>query len=396
MKRILVMLATVLLISMQAYALDDAHWRKADAAIDRGIEYLRTTQNEDGSWSPKPGPAITALVMQVMLDRPDIAPDDPTVAKALAYILQHVREDGGIHGGILENYNTAICLSALARVNDHPDAAQAIAAAQEYLKSLQWKAGMTTPDGEVITEDHPFVGGAGYGGHGRPDGSNTQIMLQGLYDSGVDCNDPAFQRAIVFISRMQGIESNEMNGDAIAQDGGMIYSTTISKDLVGIPESKANPELMDKAEELAKQGVPLEEIEEVVVGLRTYGSMTYAGFKSYVYAQLDRDDPRVVAAYDWIRSHWMLDRNPGMPEGMDQQGLYYMYMTLGRALGAWGSTTIETPQGRSHDWANELIDALTSRQREDGSWVNEADRWMEGDPNLVTAYALIALEEAIR
>jgi squalene-hopene/tetraprenyl-beta-curcumene cyclase len=27
----------------------------------------------------------------------------------------------------------------------------------------------------------------------------------------------------------------------------------------------------------------------------------------------------------------------------------------------------------------------------DGSWVNENPRWMEGDPNLVTAYALLAL-----
>ena len=160
-----------------------------------------------------------------------------------------------------------------------------------------------------------------------------------------------------------------------------------------MPESKANPELMKQAEQMVEAGKDEAEILASVSGLRTYGSITYAGFKSYVYAQLDRDDPRVVAAKEWIERHFTLDRNPGMPEGMDQQGLFYMYMTMGRALDAWGTTFIETPDG-SVDWANALIDAVTQRQREDGAWVNDADRWMEGDPNLVTAYALIALQSA--
>ena len=34
---------------------------------------------------------------------------------------------------------------------------------------------------------------------------------------------------------------------------------------------------------------------------------------------------------------------------------------------------------------------LASLQQKNGSWINEADRWYEGDPNLVTAYCLIAL-----
>ena len=35
--------------------------------------------------------------------------------------------------------------------------------------------------------------------------------------------------------------------------------------------------------------------------------------------------------------------------------------------------------------------AVALRQREDGSWVNEEKKWLEGDPNIVTAYALLAL-----
>ena len=40
--------------------------------------------------------------------------------------------------------------------------------------------------------------------------------------------------------------------------------------------------------------------------------------------------------------------------------------------------------------------SLVAAQRPDGSWVNAADRWQEGQPELVTAYAVLALEEAIK
>ena len=51
-------------------------------------------------------------------------------------------------------------------------------------------------------------------------------------------------------------------------------------------------------------------------------------------------------------------------------------------------------KGASHDWRAELVAALAKRQQREGGWVNPADRFMEGDPNLVTAYALLALAYA--
>ena len=47
--------------------------------------------------------------------------------------------------------------------------------------------------------------------------------------------------------------------------------------------------------------------------------------------------------------------------------------------------------GTKHDWKKELTVKLASLQQPNGSWTNPADRWYEGDPNLVTAYCLIAL-----
>ena len=57
----------------------------------------------------------------------------------------------------------------------------------------------------------------------------------------------------------------------------------------------------------------------------------------------------------------------------------------------------ETPKESSaRNWRNELTDALLASQRADGSWVNSADRWQEGQPELVTVYALLALEEVLK
>ncbi len=365
-------------------AVDDAHWAKADEAMKRGIAYLRGTQNDDGSWSPQAGPAVTAMVLTVLLDHPDTPTADPMVQKALEYVLSKRQPDGGIYDEILANYNTSICLAALSRVNDIPEAAEAITKAQQFLRGLQW-SDQSGPKGDPVDRAHAFYGGAGYGKHGRPDMSNTQIMLDGLYESGMDCNDPIFKRAMVFITRCQGTAANTAFGDQIVQDGGFIYATSVNKDLVGVPQSMANPEMIDEA----KAGRP-------VSGLRTYGSMTYAGFKSYLYAQLDRDDPRVVEAYQWIRRNYTVDHNPGLPGSMKLQGYYYYLMTFSKALNAWGADTIQTTDGQKRIWAHDLIDQLSTRQNQDGSWVNEADRWMESDPGLVTAYALIALTHAVR
>ena len=370
------------LIASPGFAVDDAHWSQANEAIEKGIAYLRQTQNEDGSWTPQAGPAVTAMALAVMLDQPNASVEDPAVQRALQYILSKCLPDGGIHDGILANYNTSICLSVLARVNDQPGVAEAIAKTHGFLRGLQW-SDQSGPQGDAVEPDHPFYGGAGYGKHGRPDMSNTQIMLEGLYQSGMDCNDPIFKRALVFITRCQGTAANTEFGDQIVQDGGFIYATSVNKDLPGVPQSMANPEMIDEA----KAGRP-------VSGLRTYGSMTYAGFKSYLYAQLDRDDPRVVDAYQWIQRNYTVAHNPGLPEPMKMQGYYYYLMTFAKALDAWGADTIETADGQKHVWSHDLIEQLVELQNEDGSWLNEADRWMEGDKGLVTCYALMALTHA--
>ena len=370
-KACLATLALLLTLAPQARALDDAHARRAEHAVDEAIEYLRRAQNEDGSWTPKPGPAITGLVVAGMLRHPDIDRDDPTVRKGLDYILAHQKPDGGFYDKHLKNYNTGLCLMALGRVGDDPEIRAKIEEAWDFFRKLQWTEGKTDPQGNPITRTHPYYGGAAYGdsSHGRPDGSNTNMMIAALYDSGFDCSRPLVQRAVAFLSRLQGASTNDLFADTIVNDGGMIYATSINKDHIGVPQTRTS----DASYERIVEG----EKEEYDRPLPTYGSMTYAGYMSFLYAQLDRKDPRVVAARSWISNNYAVDHHPRM----GQASYYYYLYFMTRALRANGQERIGTPEGRWHDWANDVIDALADRQRD--------------DPNLVTGYALNALQTAL-
>ncbi|QDU70930.1 prenyltransferase/squalene oxidase repeat-containing protein [Mucisphaera calidilacus] len=374
-------LMLVVWLMITGVASGEAVSKRVDAAVGHAIEALSERQRETGAWTPEPGPAVTAMVLEGMLAEPGYGIEYPPAERALGYVLSFAREDGGIHGGFLQNYNTSISIAALAYVSDRVEVADVIDRAHDYLRGLQW-VDQADPQGDKVTPTHPYFGGAGYGGHGRPDLSNTAMMISGLRRSGLDAEDVVYQRALVFLTRLQGVRENDLFDQAVLpRDGGFIYATSVNLDRIGVPESKASPAMIDEA--LA--GRP-------VSGLRSYGTMTYAGFMSYLYAELDRDDPRVRAAYGWLRENYVLDHNPGMPEAQAREGLFYYYLVMARALSAWGDPILVTDEG-GVAWAEALAERLLELQGEDGLWVNDSPRWMEGDPNLATAYAILALQE---
>jgi squalene-hopene/tetraprenyl-beta-curcumene cyclase len=131
--------------------------------------------------------------------------------------------------------------------------------------------------------------------------------------------------------------------------------------------------------------------EDDGAGLRSYGSMTYAGLKSMVYAKLNRDDPRVKAAMEWIQRHFTFAENPGLGNA----GLYYYLHTCAKALAAYGDETVTDAAGKPRAWRVEFIAQAVGLQNPDGSWANENGRWMESVPELSTAYTVLALEAAL-
>ena len=122
--------------------------------------------------------------------------------------------------------------------------------------------------------------------------------------------------------------------------------------------------------------------------LRSYGSMSYAGLLSFIYAEMKADDPRLLAARDWLKAHYTVEENPGM----GQQGLYYYYHTMSKALTLSGIEEIKDASGKKRDWRKELALELLNQQDPKGFWLNENGRWWERDPILVTSYALLTLE----
>ncbi len=373
---------------------------QAEAMAERAIAFLRERQDEaSGGWNHRESgpnlPAITGLVVNGMLLDPEINGRDPAVRRGVEYILRFSQADGGIYDRILPSYNTSICVSALAQLEpDDPNygvAREVIDAAVRLLRGLQFSEEAQAPAGEagVTTErvdrDHPFYGGIGYGTSGRPDNSNLTFMLQALHDAGVPGDDPAFQRALVFLARTQMLdEVNDMDYAEGSAQGGFIYATSPDGEQIGVGESKAG-----EIEEVTPDG-------RRVSRLRSYGSMTYAGFKSMVFADLTPDDPRVRAAMGWIRRNYTLRENPGI--GND--GLYYYYLTFARALDTLGTPVLDIyeDEDRSREtlWPVDLIEQLAEMQEEDGSFRSVDTRWMEGDPVLITAYSLIALQHARR
>ncbi len=330
--------------------------------VTKAVAFLKPRQAADGTWSAdRKEPGITALVITALMRSKRVTPADPAVTKALTYLEQFIGPKGGFSEAPHANYTTSIALMAFHEANKDGRFDAIVKGSRNFLTTMQWD------ESEGKGKESDFYGGAGYGGkNSRPDLSNTAFMIEALRDSGLPADDPALQRALVFVSRCQNLKS-EFNDQPWADkvnDGGFIYT--------------------------AANGGTSVAGKNVDGGLRSYAGMTYAGLKSMIYAGLNSDDPRVKAAIDYIAKHYSLDENPGL----GQRGLYYYYQTFAKAMALMDKPKFADSSGKEHNWRTDLIEALAKRQNSDGSWVNPADGFMEGDPNLVTSYGLLALSYA--
>jgi squalene-hopene/tetraprenyl-beta-curcumene cyclase len=338
-----------------------------EQTTDKAIAFLKANQDSDGSWASKTSPGITGIVVTGMLQSGRVSADDPNVDKGLKYIESLINRKAGHIAGPdprvqLQNYVTSINVMALVAAK-RDSYKGVIADATRFLRKLQWD------EDEGIKPDNDFWGGAGYDSKSRPDLSNTQFFLDALVAAGVPKDDPAFKKAAKFVSRCQNIkgESNDQPWAPKIDDGTFIYSPAAG----GSTKTQDNPN--------ADGSLP------------GYGSMTYAGIKSLIYCGVDKNDIRIKRAYEWIQKNYTVERNPGMPDLRSQWGLYYYYHTMAKCLDVLGIHEVVDTKGNKHDWRADITAALAKRQKPDGSWTNEQDKWMEGDPRVVTGYALMAL-----
>ena len=341
---------------------------EVEHAIDRGLSFLLSSQSEAGWWSTADHPALTGLALTAFLGHPQDryrTSPPPALKKAFQFILDSAKPDGRIYRTSLTNYNTAICTTTLA-LAENPAYTPIIRRARKWLTRSQVDLG------QQDALDSPFDGGMGYNDkYEHSDLSNTLITLETLYYTrskdreGPDGLD--WEAAIHFIQHCQNLPSHNTEpwvSQASQDKGGFVYFPG---------ESKAG----NTTDPVTGR-----------VALRSYGSMSYAGLLSYVYADLDLDDPRVTAVLAWLGENYTLEENPAM--GL--QGYYYYLHLMSKALATLELDKLQLKDGSSIDWRRALAMRLINLQQTKGSWINANGRWWENDPILVTAYAVMALE----
>ena len=367
-------------------------------AIDIGLRWLKGQQAEEGHWSLKQYPAMTGLVVWACLREPGRPVRDvpPHVRKGLAFIANCANPDGSIartvnapRGRPLRTYNTALCMEALAASADSKYE-DIVKRARKYLiKSQRLEPGV-------------YYGGLGYDAEFRrkyADMNNTCLALEAMkYTTFVvsrrqhscappvtekelgaardqekkkDYDDVNWKAAATFLRRCQNTPSDDPKKyvSLTPKDrGGFFYEPN---------RGQAGAVKHAKGER----------------AWNSHGVASYGGLLCLLYADLKRDDPSVEAAVGWIRRNYTLDEHPGC----GQQGLYFYYLTMAKALSVYGEEPLKLADGREVDWRTELAKRIVSLQRIEaktglGYWKNDNGRWMENNPVLTTAYEILALE----
>jgi len=312
-----------------------------------GLRYLRDRHAlyANGSWSNDVG--ITSLAALAFLNF-GFGEDDPEVASAIQYIRDNVRDDGSIYSDYdHRTYNTSMAILALKATHNHLYDDE-IEAARDWLVASQWDDNCLWGS---VDESNWYWGGFGYGRNIRPDLSNTQWALLALHAAGLSDDDRTWDKALTFVSRCQNWPTNDQSW--ASSDGGFIYYPGYS----------------------------------IAGGTVSYGSMTGAGIWGLALCGLEPTEERFAAGLDWVSNNYSWDYNPLTGGSWGNNGLYYYYVSLSKGLTMARRTRIA-----GHDWFYEMASTLIDLQHSDGHWVNSNGWAWEGNPELVTAYAVLALE----
>lgn len=355
-------------LALPLAAADAPSKAEVEALIAAGQNYLLSQAQADGALAPgrKFTLGVTALAAETLALPPlALAADHAALKGAWAYTVKFKQPDGGVYNPEegLGNYCTSLALRLAVALKVQDPAL--VKGMQGYLLGLQNK--------DAGSVSH---GGIGYGsrGAGHEDLSNTGYAVQALSASGVPASDPQMQAALKFLERCQNLSSvNKLPW--VTNDGGAVYAPD---------ESKAAGSWDPKAAEAT-----------VKPKLASYGSMTYTLISSYLALELKPDDERVKAALGWVKANYQFDVNPGMAKGKEQQGLFYYYGAMAKTFDLVDATVVELPGGRKADWRADLFAAVKARAQQEGGkafWINSADRWAEGMPQLVTAYTVAVLK----
>ncbi len=343
-------------------------------AVEKALGWLVSVQGVEGEWSGTAHPAISALVLNAMdaavsglsLPRERF---EASRRRGMAFLRSRVKPDGGIYSESLTLYNTALSLTALLRSGDPSDRSLTDRAAA--FVAAQQARGMDRPE---------LDGGIGYGPTGvspkrqHPDLDNTLVALEALRahaearkadERGAAVAGLDWKAAADFVGRCQNLKAGNAGvwvSEESGNRGGFVYYPGFSN-------------------------AGSQELSGGRTALRSYGSMSYAGLLSFVYAEIPRNDERMRAALQWLSENYTIEENPGL----GKQGLFYYFYLMTKALCASSVEELRTKDGKRVAWARPLALRMMDLQAAEGWWENDVARWMEKDRVLVTSYCVTAL-----
>lgn len=318
----------------------------SDDSLEAAVRYLWSQQADDGGFHSQTygllasGQSLTPFVLNALIAVPESVAPRPRrgVENAIGFIIDHTSGGGilGLHDPAspdYPNYATALAVRALIRTGHESVAAPSMVAAlrgQQFAEDNGWHE-----------TDAPY-GGWGMGGPirrppqaGHVDLSMTRCVLEALAAAGAGRQDPAFERARVYVSRSQN------------PDGGFFFSTVNS--------------------ETNKAGSGED-------GYASYGTATADGVLALRALGVVETDDALAGAKDWLEARHEPARAPGLdsaPYGGWDEGLRFYYAgTIARAMPHLGVTLPPSEP--------------------DGSFSNPSNLVKEDDPLIATAFAVEA------
>lgn len=312
-------------------------------SIDLGVKYLKSRQNNNGSWIDIPAwhGGITALCTLALLNS-GVEPDDDAIERALAH-LRKIKPE--------KTYVVALQTMVFARANPERDIAL-IRRNVKWLESTQ------------IRQSGWYNGGWTYPG-GEGDNSNAQFALLALHEAervGVSASDQAWQLAKTYWENCQNADGSwGYNRSGPTGTGSMtcagITSLVIALDRVQGRDAR-------------------------VVGDRIECCL----------ANDTKDTDRIERGLRWLGQHYSVTHNPNTGGA---NLLYYLY-GLERAgrLSARRFIPLPSRPGRADraDWYREGAEYLVRAQESmEGYWRGIGAA--ENEPTIGTSFALLFLSK---
>ena len=302
----------------RAAGLSPATRQQLTQGLDRAAEYLRQQQGADGIWEKHPG--ITAMAATALLRQPGTKPEAQmaVAGKSLDALAKLAKPDGGIYEKMIPHYITAVSVMSFV-AGGRPQDKPLIEKGRRYL------AEHLLDEGEGIPPSDKFYGGMGYGGT-----SNGGIRRHVSLESGLRRDERGRPPASIRRGRRRSSSSSALRTTArpttrsgATDDGGFVYTRL---------QPGARPR-------------------------QSYGSATYAGIRSYTWANLKKTDPRTQSALSGSATTTHPRQNPGL----GQKTLVLLLHGV-REGAPWprAETTIVDAKGGKHNWREELARKLSA------------------------------------